>query len=150
MFFSAGLNSIVIMGLLMWQCHSGIIEEREERENELKAKYDSVYTIGNDGLRVVSLGGKKGLVDNRGEEVIEVKYDEIRDPQKVEELFKNEEKSRTTINRIVESDGKKGLIMTGFSHLPGSDDIDQTAQILFDAKYDSIYYDAESKHWWAQ
>ena len=85
----------VILVILLWRACSDVTSGISD--DELKEKYDSVYVVGDDGLRIVSLNGKKGLIDKRGNEKLPLQYDEI------SELLEDEV-------RIVKLNGKKGLL----------------------------------------
>lgn len=86
---------VVILGILLWRACSDITSGISD--DELKEKYDSVYVAEDDGLRIVSLNGKKGLIDKSGNEKLPLQYDEI------SELLEDEV-------RIVKLNGKKGLL----------------------------------------
>ena len=138
----------VILVILVWRGCSGIMSGSSD--DELKEKYDSVYVAGNDGLRIVSLNGKKGLIDKMDHEKLPLQYDEILEPveKEIQITVKNgdkeEQQTRIFITRIVTLSGKKGLILTGEKR---GDDFQQAVGVLFEPKHDSIYYDQENKYW---
>lgn len=139
---------VVIIVVLLWRGCSGLISGSSD--DELKEKYDSIYAAGDDGLRIVSLNSKKGLIDKSGNEKLPLQYDEILEPVEKEILTtvkngdKEEQQTRIFITRIVMLSGKKGLILAGEKR---GDDFQQNVGVLFEPKHDSIYYDQENKYW---
>ena len=150
--FSLGTLWLLIGGIWLWMgIKSALPPNEEELKTELMTRYDSIYNVGKDNLRIVEKDGKKGLVDKRGNVKFAPQYDEILEPLEKEELItvKREEKEeiqkRLLTSRIVVSSGKKGLLLTG--EKIGDDVSNLSCHTRFEPQYDSIYYDVESKHW---
>ena len=150
--FCIGTVMLLVAGLWTWNyIKSALPPSEKELKTELMARYDSIYSVGKDELRIVEKNGKKGMVDKRGNEKFPPLYDEILEPLEKEELItvkrdeKEEIQSRILTSRIVISSGKKGLLLTG--EKIGDDVSNLCCDTRFKPQYDSIYYDAESKQW---
>ena len=150
--FSLGTLWLLIGGIWLWMgIKSALPPNEEELKTELMTRYDSIYNVGKDKLRIVEKDGKKGLVDKRGNEKFTPQYDEILEPLEKEELItvkrdeKEEIQKRLFTTRIVISSGKRGLLLTGEKN--GDDVSNSCCDTRFEPQYDSIYYDVESKQW---
>jgi len=139
--FCFGTLWVLVVGILIWR---GGPPSEDKLITQLKTRYDSVYSVGKDGLRIVEKDGKKGLVDNYGEEVLGLNYDDIHEPEEhLEKVIyvnegKEEQLEKTRTRRIVVKDEKKGLVLIKS---------DKTCFVSAEAAFDSIFYDSDEKTW---